>query len=76
MPVVRWKDRVKEEYMHERVADRGGGRGGGSSAVAITLGDFSFLVDICDESIDFFFFYVCDVMVPLYILSPVVSSCH
>ena len=23
-PVVRWKDRVKE-YMHERVADRGGG---------------------------------------------------
>ena len=22
-PVVRWKDRVKE-YMHERVADRGG----------------------------------------------------
>ena len=56
VPVVRWKDRVKEEYMHERVADRGGGRGGGSSAVAITLGDFSFLVDICDESIDFFFF--------------------
>ena len=23
-PVVRWKNRVKE-YMHERVADRGGG---------------------------------------------------
>ena len=47
-PIVRWKDRM-EEYMHDRVANRGGGieqarrlgRGVGCYAVPITLGNIS-----------------------------------